>query len=412
MIIDACMYHDEPDLLRLRMETLREVVDLHVVIEGAETHAGTRRNPGLLREPSLQGAYDRMAYAVAPLLPPGTDPWVREGAHRDHLLRVLDQLEVPDDATILISDVDEIPDPADVRGGAVGAYSQLLAAYDARNVRTTPWRGTVQADAGTVRRVGPTALRAQREALEALGGGWHYTHMGSLARLQTKIRSYAHQEYNRPEILAALPGRRAGGQDPFGRPDQIYTWRDDAPLPAPLRAHPEAYPMLWRTDDPVEAAPVTPTLRLDMGSGLRPQPGYTSVDLYERADIRAPMHDLPVEAGTVAAIWSSHSLEHVGWPQIPAVLAEWWRVLAPGGELVIRVPDLAWCVRFWLDHPDDTFALATIFGSQEHDGNIHRAGYDQDGWRRVIQGAGFVVDREARMWTHNQETLEYQCHKP
>ncbi len=111
----------------------------------------------------------------------------------------------------------------------------------------------------------------------------------------------------------------------------------------------------------------------------------------------------------VAAIYCSHALEHIGWREVPTTLREWHRVLRVGGELVLRVPDLAWCVRHWLEDPHDPWRLAKIVGSQEHDGNTHRCGYDAPGWRRLLEAAGFVVTKETVLWTHEQQTLEFVC---
>jgi predicted SAM-dependent methyltransferase len=152
-------------------------------------------------------------------------------------------------------------------------------------------------------------------------------------------------------------------------------------------------------------------VKLDIGSGTNPYGnGYLTVDPWQAdADIVAPMQKLPVPDGVVDAIYCSHALEHVGWRELPAVLAEWRRVLVRGGELLLRVPDLRWCVLHWLEHPHDVWRLAKIFGSQEHEGNVHRSGFDATGWRNLLGEGGFTVQREAVLWTHEQQTLEYLC---
>lgn len=152
-------------------------------------------------------------------------------------------------------------------------------------------------------------------------------------------------------------------------------------------------------------------MKLDIGSGTNPKgEGYTTVDPYQPdAEIKAPMWALPLPAESVTAIYCSHALEHVGWSQVAPTLAEWRRVLRPGGELVLRVPDLAWCVLHWLQDPHDVWRMAKIFGSQEHEGNVHRCGFEAEGWRRQLGEAGFSVVREAVLWTHEQQTLEFVC---
>jgi SAM-dependent methyltransferase len=48
----------------------------------------------------------------------------------------------------------------------------------------------------------------------------------------------------------------------------------------------------------------------------------------------------PVESDSFDAIWSSHNLEHVFSHEVALVLAGFLRVLRPGGELLVTMPDL------------------------------------------------------------------------
>jgi predicted SAM-dependent methyltransferase len=79
--------------------------------------------------------------------------------------------------------------------------------------------------------------------------------------------------------------------------------------------------------------------RLNLGSGQWPITGYISVDISEACgpDIIADVAHLPIEDCTIDAIYASHILEHFSCDE--PVLAEWHRVLIPGGEILIAVPD-------------------------------------------------------------------------
>ena len=58
-------------------------------------------------------------------------------------------------------------------------------------------------------------------------------------------------------------------------------------------------------------------------------------------DIVASMTDMgAVETGSVDAVWSSHSLEHLSAHEVPIALSEFHRVLRPGGSTLLRVPDI------------------------------------------------------------------------
>lgn len=252
-MIDLTLYNGEADLLALRVATLAGRVRLHAVVEGLETFSGRPKAPGLLRKARLASVRPQLAYHIPPPARDVRSPWQREAQQRDALGVFL--ADAPGDTLVLIGDVDEVPDPADLPAGAgdlpptewgpLGVFAQSHRAYDARNVRAELWRGTVVTTAAVARRLGCEGVRRLRLSVPVVGGGWHLTHMGGPERLRAKIAAFSHQEYNRPDVLAALDDRILRGADPFGR-DEPYAYDVAARLPAPLEADPAAYPSLWR----------------------------------------------------------------------------------------------------------------------------------------------------------------------
>ena len=60
-----------------------------------------------------------------------------------------------------------------------------------------------------------------------------------------------------------------------------------------------------------------------------------------KPDIVGDMMDMKaVETGSMDAVYSAHNIEHVFPHQVLPVLKEFYRVLAPGGFLVITCPDI------------------------------------------------------------------------
>jgi SAM-dependent methyltransferase len=69
-------------------------------------------------------------------------------------------------------------------------------------------------------------------------------------------------------------------------------------------------------------------LRLDINPAVNP-------------DILCSMTDMhPVATDSIDAIWSSHNLEHLHRHEVPTALAEFMRVLRPGGHMLLTLPDL------------------------------------------------------------------------
>jgi len=88
--------------------------------------------------------------------------------------------------------------------------------------------------------------------------------------------------------------------------------------------------------------------------------GGTNVDYVWNASRR-----LPFRSGTFEVIYASHVLEHIPWYQTEEVLAEWVRILAPGGKLEIWVPD--------------GLKICKAFVEAEEQGSVD---FRKDGWYR------------------------------
>lgn len=82
--------------------------------------------------------------------------------------------------------------------------------------------------------------------------------------------------------------------------------------------------------------------KLEIGPGLYPQNGYIHVDVYpfsRHSEAIATMWDLPFATGWADEIVAIHSLEHAPPPRLVPTLAEWRRVLRPGGSVEVSVPN-------------------------------------------------------------------------
>lgn len=77
-------------------------------------------------------------------------------------------------------------------------------------------------------------------------------------------------------------------------------------------------------------------LKVDLGGGLFPKPGYLTID-QEGADINCDLNDgIPLDDNSVGVINASHLIEHLRDPL--KTMSEIHRVLAPGGWAFIEVP--------------------------------------------------------------------------
>lgn len=65
------------------------------------------------------------------------------------------------------------------------------------------------------------------------------------------------------------------------------------------------------------------------------------IDAKVNPDIVSSMTDMPmVETGSMDALFSSHNVEHLYRHQVPGALKEFFRVIKPGGQVMITLPDV------------------------------------------------------------------------
>lgn len=138
------------------------------------------------------------------------------------------------------------------------------------------------------------------------------------------------------------------------------------------------------------------------------------VDTDERVtpDIVASMTDMrEVKTGSMDAVFSSHSLEHLYPHEVPEALQEFRRVLRPDGFLVLTCPDLQGLGRFLADDKLEDAAYASPAGeispldmlyglgtslAKGDFGMAHRTGFTRKTLSAKLKAAGFKSIMAAR----------------
>jgi ubiquinone/menaquinone biosynthesis C-methylase UbiE len=140
-------------------------------------------------------------------------------------------------------------------------------------------------------------------------------------------------------------------------------------------------------------------LRVDINPNVKP-------------DIVASMLAMPmITAASVDAVWSSHNIEHLYAHEVPVALAEFIRVLKPGGLVLLTMPDLQsvaeLIVQDKLDEPayvspaGPIAPLDILYGHRPQIalGNVfmaHRTGFTARTLTQVLVSAGFERVRVER----------------
>ena len=120
---------------------------------------------------------------------------------------------------------------------------------------------------------------------------------------------------------------------------------------------------------------------------------------YVLCDVVARINKIKLRSNSVGIIYSSHILEHLPRAQAPHVLAEWYRVLRPGGKLYICVPDCEVLFKIYLDNlpfydteegkylVDRSCYIA--YGGQTNKYDFHCYGYSFDTLKNMMNSVGF-----------------------
>lgn len=109
-------------------------------------------------------------------------------------------------------------------------------------------------------------------------------------------------------------------------------------------------------------------LKLHLGCWHRDIPGFVNVDLCDLPHIhhRTSIDHLPmIENGSCELVYASHSLEYFDRQEADRVLAEWRRVLAPGGVLRLAVPDFDALLEVYRRSSELRTVLGPLYGRME-----------------------------------------------
>jgi predicted SAM-dependent methyltransferase len=143
-------------------------------------------------------------------------------------------------------------------------------------------------------------------------------------------------------------------------------------------------------------------VKLHLGCWHRHIPGFVHVDLCDlpHIDHKAPIDALPfIPDGAAALVYCSHAFEYFDRQQAPLVLAEWRRVLKPGGLLRLAVPDFEALIAVYQQTGAIERVLGPLYGRMEiatQEGPrclYHRTVYDERSLAALLHEHGFEGSR-------------------
>lgn len=145
--------------------------------------------------------------------------------------------------------------------------------------------------------------------------------------------------------------------------------------------------------------------------------GSESLEDYIKVDIRSiPGVDivtditkqLPFEDNSIDKLRASHVIEHIRPNVLHAALKEWFRVLKPGGELLIYCPNARIIAERYLKGEISTEDFSRlIMGRQDYPANTHYICFDPGRLERELKKAGFKIIKTGLNRYPNSPTYPY-----
>jgi beta-1,4-mannosyl-glycoprotein beta-1,4-N-acetylglucosaminyltransferase len=228
MIYDCFCFFKEIDLLIFRLEFLDKKVDKFIIVEASKTHTGISKKFYIEEMwDKLNKFHKKITYIKIDNFPINGKPWDYENYQRNMIAVGWENCQ--DDDLIMISDLDEIPDPKKIPDsmpdGVVKCFLQDNYYYFANNYNSKNiiWEGgTKILNFKTIRKnlfsekyvkynsltfsnflnIGftPTKIRLYRNLKYIRNGGWHFGWLGGVDFIMSKLQATPHQEHNNAKI--------------------------------------------------------------------------------------------------------------------------------------------------------------------------------------------------------------------
>ena len=263
-IYDCFSYWDEDLLLDLRLNILDKYVDYFVIVEGNKTWQNNSKKLQFNIE-KFKNFKNKIIYIPVEDMPGGNNPYRRENFQRNCILRGLKNAK--DEDIILISDLDEIPNPENLskfeKKMKYAVFKQMHFYYklNLQNKSNPHWFGTRICIKKYLR--SPQWLRGLKFKKRSFwrldkfrlnniiaNGGWHFCNLKSPEKLLYKYNNLC--ETNDPYIFKERINQKylnlkekekkiKSGQDLIGRKDTYEKIEIDSKFPTFVKKNSKLY---------------------------------------------------------------------------------------------------------------------------------------------------------------------------
>jgi beta-1,4-mannosyl-glycoprotein beta-1,4-N-acetylglucosaminyltransferase len=213
-VVDCFTFYNELTLLEYRLATLADVVDYFILVEARQTFMGKDKELYYLNNKDRFSKYNDKIIHVVVDLPYRSDElntskseqWINEEFQRNYIIRGFSRIDLEEDDILLISDIDEIPDPAILKrvlnhelSISIHKLEQDLYYYNLQCLFHNKWRHARILSFAKFEELGLPINRIRMYECPSIErGGWHLSYFGDKHFIQNKIQNFSHVEHNTP----------------------------------------------------------------------------------------------------------------------------------------------------------------------------------------------------------------------
>jgi beta-1,4-mannosyl-glycoprotein beta-1,4-N-acetylglucosaminyltransferase len=239
-IVDTFIFYNELDLLLYRLEVLNDIVDVFILVESAFTFSGKEKPLFYNENKEIFKKYvDKIVHVIVYDVPfkgikdINFTEWDNEYFQRKCIAVGIQKISsiLKAEDVILISDVDEIPDPftlIKIKKKEISitfhSLEQDFYYYNLNSKIINKWYYAKAITYELLNINGKDCNSVRWLKAPIIGqGGWHLSYFGDATNIQNKIIHFSHQEYNQDEYtnIECIQEKINKQIDLYGRDDNI-----------------------------------------------------------------------------------------------------------------------------------------------------------------------------------------------
>lgn len=254
-IYDCFNFFNELDILEIRLNTLYDYVDYFVIVESSVTHSGEKKpyyfdinknryskfldkiihfkvedtpsdfiNLPTTNEQELEKIYKYIKTQTNRFNRSTQPDYGRDFFQKECVRRPL--LNCLDDDIILVSDLDEIPNPEILKNinnldlNNIYSLNQFTYFYYLNVLKQKDWYGTKILTYGKLKNLSLNEVRGDASlSIKLPNGGWHFSFMGGKEMVEKKILSYSARDLaeRNKSVIPSIEQNMDNLIDPFFR---------------------------------------------------------------------------------------------------------------------------------------------------------------------------------------------------